>query len=160
VWGDEIIQGKKPRIKQLIETFEKYRNPVITAVPITKEQTSRYGVIDPKQQVDKDVVEVNGLVEKPGPKKAPSLQASIGGYLLTPDIFEEIHRMKPGHGGEYVLLDAIKMLMQKRPVYARQITGTWLDTGTPLKWLKANLHIALQRPDMKAEVKKMLKDLK
>lgn len=160
LWGDEVIASKKPRLKLLIETFNKYRHPVIAAYPIRKDQTNRYGIIDPKQTVEKGVYELKGMVEKPGPKRAPSLLASIGGYIVTPDIFDEIHRLKPGHGGEYILLDAIKMLMKKRPIYAREIEGEWLDTGTPIKWLKANLKIALERPDMKAEIKKMLKELK
>jgi UTP--glucose-1-phosphate uridylyltransferase len=160
LWGDEVITGKTPRLKQLMETYETYGHPVIAVVPVDPEQTKRYGVIDPKRKIAKGVYELKGMVEKPGPEKAPSLLASIGGYILTPDIFGEIRRMKPGHGGEYVLLDAIKMLMKKRPIYAREISGEFLDTGTPLKWLKANLKVALERPDMKAEVKRMLRQMK
>jgi UTP--glucose-1-phosphate uridylyltransferase len=160
LWGDEVISGKVPRLKQLIETFNEFQDPVIAVVPVNKEQTKRYGIIDPKRKVKKGVYELSGMVEKPGPKKAPSLLASIGGYILTPDIYDEIHRMKPGHGGEYVLLDAIKMLMNKRPIYAREIEGEFLDTGTPLKWLRTNLKVALERPDMRSDVKKMIRQLK
>ncbi len=159
MWGDEVMTGKIPRLKQLIDTYNELQDPVIAVVPVNREQTKRYGIIDPKRKVKKGVYELKGMVEKPGPNKAPSLLASIGGYILTPDIYDEIHRMKPGHGGEYVLLDAIKMLMKKRPIYACEISGEFLDTGTPLKWLKANLTVALERPDMKADVRKMIRGL-
>jgi UTP--glucose-1-phosphate uridylyltransferase len=160
MWGDEVIAGKTPRLKELIDTFNEVQHPVISVTPIERKRTERYGVIDPKRRVKKGLYELKGMVEKPKPTQAPSLMAVIGGYILTPDIYHEIDRMKPGHGGEYVLLDAIKMLMKKRPVYAREISGEWLDTGTPLNWLKANLTIALERPDMKADVRKMIRGMR
>ena len=159
LFGDEIVTGKKPRLKQMIETFERYGDPVLGVVPVSAEGTRRYGIIDPKAEVEKDVFELKGMVEKPGPSKAPSRLAATGAYVLTPDVFEHIQKMKPGHGGELVLLDAIFGLMKKRPVYARRIEGTWHDTGSKIGWLRANLALALERTDLKKEVKEMLKDL-
>src|SRR3989344_5439297 len=147
------------RLMQMIETFERYGDPVLGVVPVSAEGTRRYGIIDPKAEVEKDVFQLKGMVEKPGPSKAPSRLAATGAYVLTPDVFEHIQKMKPGHGGELVLLDAIFGLMKKRPVYARRIEGTWHDTGSKIGWLKANLTMALERTDLKKEVKEMLKDL-
>jgi UTP--glucose-1-phosphate uridylyltransferase len=86
--------------------------------------------------------------------------AAAGGYILTPDIFDEIRRLKPGHGGEYVLLDAIRMLMKKRPAYACEIEGNYHDTGSKIGWLKANMEMALLRPDMAPEVRALVASLK
>ena len=159
VWGDDIWHcPKKPHIKQLTEVFERYGDPVITAKDITKEDTSRYGVID-GVEVAKDVLEVKKLVEKPGPDKAPSLIGSVGGYILTPDIFESLEHTKLGKGGELWLPDAIANLMKKRPVYARKITGTYYDTGSKIGYLKANVEFALRRPDLNKEFKKFLKNI-
>ena len=107
--------------------------------------------------LESQVYQLKGMVEKPGPKKAPSRLASIGSYILTPDIFNEIRRLKPGHGGEYVLLDAVRGLMKHRSVYAREIDGDYYDTGSQIGWLKANIGLALKKPEMKLNVKKMLK---
>ncbi|HWQ99956.1 MAG TPA: UTP--glucose-1-phosphate uridylyltransferase [Candidatus Methylomirabilis sp.] len=159
LFGDEVFTGKKPRLKQMIETFDRFQDPVLGVTPVSAADTKRYGIIDPKAEVEKGVYQLKGMVEKPGPGKAPSRLAAVGAYVLTPDIFDQILKTKPGHGGELVLLDAIFGLMKKRPVYARRLEGVYHDTGSKVGWLRANLAIALQRADMKAEVKKMIRSL-
>lgn len=160
VWGDEFWRcpNKRSHIKQLIEVFETYGDPVLTAKKISRDQTSKYGVID-GLKVDKDVYEVKKLVEKPGPEKAPSTIATLGGYILTPDIFDALETTKIGKGGELWLVDAIVKLMKKRAVYAKEVDGTYYDTGSKLGYLKANVEMALTRPDLKREFKSYLKKL-
>jgi UTP--glucose-1-phosphate uridylyltransferase len=68
--------------------------------------------------------------------------------------------LKPGVGGEYVLLDAISLLMKKRAVYACEIEGEYHDTGTKIGWLKANLAYALKRDDLGKETRDMLKSIR
>jgi len=160
LFGDEVIRGKVPRLAQMIQTFEKYGDPVLAAIHTDDKGTEKYGIIDPAAQVEKDVYQLKGVVEKPGPKKAPSRLASIGAYVLTPDIFDAIRKTKRGHGGELVLLDAIFLLMKKRPAYARLIEGEYFDTGSKLGWLEANLRFALEREDMKDGVRKLLKSVR
>jgi UTP--glucose-1-phosphate uridylyltransferase len=159
VWGDDVYDGKVPRLRQMIDVYEKYHDPVLGVVKVEPEETKRYGVIEPQAQVEKRVYQIKSVVEKPGPEKAPSRLAANAGYILTPDIFDEIRKLKPGHGGEYVTLDAIHRLMKKRPVYACEIEGTYYDTGSKIGWLKANMEMALNRPDMAADVKALVKQL-
>jgi UTP--glucose-1-phosphate uridylyltransferase len=71
LYGDEVFTGKVPRLRQLIETFERYNDPVLGVIPVDAEGTRRYGIIDPKATVEKNVFELKGMVEKPGPEKAP-----------------------------------------------------------------------------------------
>ena len=159
MYGDEMFSGKVPRLRQVIDVFEKYQDPVISVIDVGEEGTKRYGIIDPAAEVEKGVYQLKGLVEKPGPQKARSRLASIGCYVLTPDIFDAIEKLKPGHGGEYILADAIFGLMKKRPIYAKHLEGEWLDTGSKIGWLTANLKLALQRPDLKKDVVKLMKEL-
>lgn len=159
LFGDELFFGKKPRLKQMIETYEKYGDPVLGVVPVDDDGTKRFGIIDPGAQVEKDVYQLKGMVEKPGPERAPSHLAAMGNYILTPDIFSVIEKTKRGHNGEAVLLDAIFNLMKKRPVYAQVLEGTSYDTGSKLGWLRANIEVALRRPDLAADTKKLLKKL-
>lgn len=157
VWGDDVFTGKIPRIRQMIDVYDKYQDPVIGVIKVAKEETRLYGVIDPGTKVQPYVYQLKGVVEKPAPEKAPSLLAANGGYILTPDIFEAIRTLKPKKGGECVTLDAIFSLMKKRPVYACEIQGEYLDTGSKIGWLRANIAMALERPDMKNEVRNMIK---
>ena len=159
LFGDDVMANKKPRLKQMIETFEKYTDPILGVIPTDDKGTEKYGIITPGKEVEKGVIQVKGLVEKPGPKKAPSRLASIGCYILTPDIFGAIAETKRGHSGELVLLDAIFTLMKSRPIYAKLLEGTYFDTGSKIGWLEANLKTALEREDLRGEVRKMLKRL-
>ena len=160
MWGDEFFYTKKkPQLKQLTEVYEKYGDPVLTAYGVSKKDTNKYGIID-GLEVEKDVLQVNTIVEKPGPEKAPSLLASLGGFVLTPDIFEELEKTKLGKGGELWLVDAIFKLSKKRPIYAKKIDGIYYDTGSKLGYLRANVELALTRPDLRADFRKYLKSLK
>lgn len=159
VFGDDIYTGKIPRIRQMIDVYDKYQDPVLGVVKVEKEDTKKYGMIEPGARVEKFVYQLKSVVEKPGPEKAPSLLAANAGYILTPDIFDAIRKLKPKKGGEYVTLDAIFTLMKKRPVYACEIQGEYHDTGSKIGWLKANLTMALERPDIRDEAKKLMKKL-
>jgi UTP--glucose-1-phosphate uridylyltransferase len=160
LWGDEFFvpkQGKKPRLAQLIEVFEKYASPVITAYKVSKEETDKYGILDARN-LEKNIYQVNCIIEKPGPKQAPSLLASLGGYVLTPDIFDILKETPLGKGGELWLPDAIALLLKKRPVYACEVEADYYDTGSKFGWLKANLDMALRREELKNSVKEYMKN--
>jgi UTP--glucose-1-phosphate uridylyltransferase len=159
LFGDDVFDAKRPRLRQMLDVFEKYGDPVLTAVKTDAEGTKKYGIIDPGAKVAPHTFEVKGVVEKPGPEKAPSRLAAIGGYVLTPDIFDAINKLKPKAGGEYVLLDAIALLMKQRAVYACEIEGEYYDTGSKVGWLRANIEFALKRGDMSKETRRMIKSL-
>jgi len=159
MWGDEFIYSKPPRAKQCIDVFEKYENPVISGIRVDKKDTHKYGIAKVEQAKD-NVYRILDLVEKPDPKKAPSNLATHGCYVLTPDIFDELKKLKPGKGGEIWLVDAIKALMKKRPVYTCEVKNAkYYDTGSKIGWLKANVDFALQNPELKSEFKKYLKTI-
>ena len=159
VFGDDVYDCEVPRLRQMIDVYDKYHDPVIGVVKVDAEETKRYGIIDPGAKVDPNVYQLKSVVEKPGPEKAPSRLAANAGYVLTPDIFDEIRKLKPGAGGEYVTLDAIHRLMKRRPVYACEVQGTYYDTGSKIGWLKANLEMALKREDMAKEARALVKKL-
>ncbi|MFH1392485.1 MAG: sugar phosphate nucleotidyltransferase [bacterium] len=142
VWSDEIDSGKVPRLKQLIKAFNKYQDPVIAVYKIDDEGTRKYGIIKGKK-ISQNIYQVQELLEKPGPEKAPSRLGSRGGYILTPDIFEILKRLKKQikKGQEFYLTDAIHELAKQRPIYAKLIKNKLYDTGNVLDWLKANLEL-------------------
>ncbi|MBI5077607.1 UTP--glucose-1-phosphate uridylyltransferase GalU [Candidatus Falkowbacteria bacterium] len=160
MWGDEFFYTeKKPQMRQLMEVYEKYGDPVLTAYEVSKQDTKKYGIID-GVEVEKDVLQVKNIVEKPGPERAPSTLASLGGFVLTPDIFEALEKTKLGKGGELWLVDAIFRLLKKRPIYAKKIEGVYYDTGSKFGYLRANVEFALRRPNLKEEFGSYLKGLK
>lgn len=157
MWGDEFFYApKKPHLKQIIDVFNKYNDPVLTAYTVDNEGTEKYGIID-GIELEKGVYQVKNLVEKPGPKNAPSRLASLGGFILTPDIFEALENTKLGKSGELWLVDAIFKLLKKRPIYAKAVEGDYYDTGSKLGYLKANVDFALRDKKISAEFRKYLK---
>lgn len=159
MWGDEFFYApKKPQLKQLIEVYEKYGDPVVTACKVSKEDTKKYGILD-ATEVETDVYQVKNIVEKPGPEKAPSTLAMLGGFVLTPDIFEALEKTKLGKDGELWLADAHTKVLKKRPYYACLVDGTYYDTGSKLGYLKANVDFALRDAQLSKDFRNYLKSV-
>lgn len=158
-YGDEFFISKVSWIKQMIKVYEKYGDPVMALTSVTKEETSRYGICA-GLEVEKNIFQIKSIVEKPGPKKAKSNLANVGGYILTPDIFPILEKLKPGKGGEIWLADAVRILNKKRSIYGIKIDGTLYDAGTVWGWLKANIELALTHREINGDFKKYLKTLK
>ena len=83
-----------------------------------------------------------GLVEKPDPDKAPSNLASIGRYVLTPEIFDILRNQTAGAGGEIQLADAINRLATNNTVEAVSLSGQRFDCGSVKGYLSAIVHLA------------------
>ena len=159
MWGDEFFYTpRKSQLQQLIEVYEKYGDPVITTRKVDAEGTRKYGIID-GLEVEKGVYQLKSIVEKPGPEKAPSHLACLGGFILTPDIFDALERTKLGKDGELWLADANAKVLKKRPIYAKLIDGEYYDTGSKLGYLRANVDLALRNAKINKEFRKYLKSV-
>jgi UTP--glucose-1-phosphate uridylyltransferase len=159
LWGDEFIHSNPPRLKQMMDVYEKYGKSVISAVRIpNKEDVSKYGIADVEEVEDK-VFRIKQIIEKPKLNEAPSNLATHGAYIFTPEIFPFIKNLKPGKGGEVWLVDAINELMKVDTVYAKEIAGgEYYDTGNKFDYLRANIEFALQRDDLKDKLWEYLKN--
>src|SRR3989338_7015151 len=161
VWGDEFILSEPPRLKQMIEVYEKYGGMVISGVKIEKkEDLSRYGIAD-LEPVEGNVFKIKKIVEKPNPDEAPSNIAVHGAYILPPEIFEALRKAGVGKGEELWLVDGINLLQKEGvPLYAVVIeNGKYYDTGNKLEYMKTALELALAHPEVGEELKKYLKAL-
>ncbi|OGG30485.1 UTP--glucose-1-phosphate uridylyltransferase [Candidatus Gottesmanbacteria bacterium RIFCSPLOWO2_01_FULL_46_9] len=160
IWGDEFMYATPPRTKQCIDVFEKYGDPVISAVRVPKADASRYGIVD-AVNVEKNIWQIKRLLEKPQMEEAPSNLAAHGCYVLTPDIFPILEKTQPGRGGEIWLTDAIKELMKVRPVYACEVANAkYYDTGNKLEYLKTVIEFALTHRELNGDFRAYLKSLK
>ena len=160
IWGDEFIYATPPRTKQCIDVFEKYGDPVISAIRVDKKDVSRYGIVD-VTEVEPGVGQIKTMIEKPSIEEAPSNLAAHGCYVLTPDIFPILEHLKPGKSGEVWLVDAIRELMKIRPIYACEVKNAkYYDTGNKLEYLKTVVEFALQHKDLNGDFRAYLKSLK
>lgn len=151
LWGDEFIHSKPPRLKQMIDIYDTYPGIIISGVKIKKKSDlERYGIAD-LEPVKGNVFKIKEIIEKPDPEKAPSNIATHGAYLLPPEIFDALRKVKPGKSNEIWLVDAINMLKkQGMPVYAVVVkNASYYDTGNKLEYMKTVVDLALQHPDIK-----------
>ena len=155
---DDIVDAKTPLLRQLVDVYERYKSSVIAVNRVSREDTVKYGIINPKEIADR-VFQVMNIVEKPLPEEAPSDLGVVGRYILTPEIFDILEATPPGVNNEIQLTDAIHSLLQKQAIYACEFEGTRYDTGTPLGWLKANVSLAMKRPDIAPDLRDYLKQL-
>lgn len=161
LWGDEFIYATPPRLKQMIDVYEKFGGIVISGVRIDKkEDLKRYGIAD-VTKVEGNVYKINEIVEKPEPDKAPSNLATHGAYILPPEIFGALKEVGPGKGGEIWLTDAINLLKNKGvPIYAVEIeNGKYYDTGNKIEYMKTVVEMALKHEEINGEFRKFLKEL-
>lgn len=159
IFGDCLYDSQVPASKQLIETFEKYGDPVIGLSEVEKKDVSKFGVID-GVELDKHTWEIKNMVEKPKVEDAPTNLVAVGKYVITPEVFQTLATMKYGKSGEIRLADAFEiMLAENRPLYGKILEGIWLDTGNKLNFMKAAIHLGLKHPEIKEELKKYIKGL-
>jgi len=156
LFADDFFRCEVPYPQQLLEAYEKTGAPVISAVKVEPEDAKRLGMIDTADQIDDHTFKVNGLVEKPGAENTPSLFASVGSFLLTPDILEIIEQEKTGVGGEIVLADAINEFAKNNDIYCRFIEGVWHDAGDKGRYLQAIVDHALLDPELGGEFRAYL----
>jgi UTP--glucose-1-phosphate uridylyltransferase len=143
-FADDFFRTKTAWPLQLKEAYNKTGKSVISLIEIDKKDADKYGMAEISDQLSDRVFQLKGLVEKPGEEKTPSVYASVGSYLLTPDIIPIIAQEKTGVGGEIVLADSINELAKKDKVYGCFIDGIWHDTGNQLGYLKAIVDAGLE----------------
>ncbi|OGE30741.1 UTP--glucose-1-phosphate uridylyltransferase [Candidatus Daviesbacteria bacterium RIFCSPHIGHO2_02_FULL_36_13] len=160
IWGDEFILAEPPRLKQMIDVYEKYGGMVISGVKIEKkEDLKRYGIAE-LEPVEGNVFKIKRIVEKPDPDNAPSDIATHGAYILPPEIFGALRKLAPKDGDEVWLVDAINMLQEEGvPLYTVVIeNGKYYDTGNKLEYMKTVVDLAKVHPEIGEEFKKYLKE--
>jgi UTP--glucose-1-phosphate uridylyltransferase len=155
---DDIVDAKVPCMKQMVEAFYETQSSILASEVVEGPAISAYGVLDcDPLPSNPRLLAVKGMVEKPKFEDAPSQNAIIGRYILTPRIFEMIENIKPGAGGELQLTDAIKALLQHEKVFGFHYEGKRHDAGDKLGFLKATVEFALKRDDLGPAFREWLK---
>lgn len=146
---DDIVDAKVACMKQMVDAFYATGSSIIASELIEGPAIQSYGCLDcTPDPNDPRLLAVRDLVEKPRPEEAPSQNAVIGRYILTPRIFEMLELIAPGAGGELQLTDAIKALLAYEKVYGFTYEGKRHDAGDKFGFLKATVELALKRDDL------------
>lgn len=155
---DDIVDAKTPCMKQMVEAYEATGSSIIASEVVEGAAIQNYGCLAVTPDAnDPRLLEISDMVEKPKPEEAPSQNAIIGRYLLTPRIFEMLEKITPGAGGELQLTDGIKALLQYEKVYGFTYEGKRHDAGDKLGFLKATVEFGLKHDKLGADFKAWLK---
>ncbi len=149
--ADDLVQSDTPCLKQMTDIYNDTGGNLIAVEEVPREQTSRYGVLDPGED-DGTLVTVKGMVEKPDPADAPSNLAVIGRYILMPQVMDALGHVGKGSGGEIQLTDAIAATLADVPLRGYRFDGRRFDCGSKVGFIQANIAFALGRDDLARDV--------
>jgi UTP--glucose-1-phosphate uridylyltransferase len=155
---DDVILGAEPCLRQLMRAHAETGATVLAVRRVSRDQISRYGIVAIGSS-DGRVHQVVDMVEKPSLDEAPSDLAIFGRYVLTPDVIAALGDTKPGAGKEIQLTDAIRKTLDGGRVVACEFEGEYYDTGTVPGYLRANLALALKRPDLREAMLGVVREL-
>jgi UTP--glucose-1-phosphate uridylyltransferase len=122
----------------LISGYEKSGKSQLSVMKVDGPDISKYGVIVPNNKTGL----ITGLIEKPNFENAPSNLASIGRYVLTPDIFDILRNQSISAGGEIQLADSINKQAENNKVETVLLNGNRFDCGNIQGYVEALKHIA------------------
>jgi len=155
---DDLMVDDGELLRSMLDIHDRYGRSVMALLQVSDEEISSYGCAA-GEEVHEGLIEVKTIVEKPSRGEAPSNLAVFGRYVFTPEIFDSLDGIEPGRGGELQLTDAISRLLEDQSVYGRLFAGGRHDIGQKLGFLRANVELALERPDLAANVAEMLREV-
>lgn len=150
--ADDLMHGANATA-DLVARHDQTGGSVLGVMDVPATDAHKYGIVRPGADGG-----VAGLVEKPAPGSEPSTLASIGRYVLEPEIFDILRHQPPGHGGEIQLADAINARAQQGRVSAEPLRGKRYDCGSKIGYLEAMLDFALARDDCNRRFEMLLND--
>jgi UTP--glucose-1-phosphate uridylyltransferase len=156
---DDLIRNEgNGCVKQMVKVFDQYQSSIIGTQTVAIEESDKYGMVA-GAQIEGGIARVDEIVEKPAPSQAPSDQAIVGRYVLTPAIFEILKPTQRGAGDEIQLTDGIASLREQEQVLSYSFEGRRYDCGSKLGYLQATVDFALRHDELAEDFKKYLKQL-
>ena len=157
---DDVIDAEPPCLNQMIDVFNQRGGSILATQTVEGPGISAYGVLAGSQDsANPRIYNCTGMVEKPKFEDAPSKQAIIGRYVLTPRVFSLLEQTKPGAGGEIQLTDGILALLKEEKVFGYTFEGRRFDAGDKFGMLQATVEFALKRPEFAEKFRTFLKGL-
>jgi UTP--glucose-1-phosphate uridylyltransferase len=160
-FADDVIVAEPLRFKQMIDLYDRTGSSVVPCLAVKDElDYQRYGIVA-GEEIEPGLLRMSEIIEKPGKEKAPSNLASVGGYLLTPSIFEHIRAAKEDlePGAELFMTLALQRLIESGgEVLAYGIKNAkHYDTGNKLEYLKTVVEFALKHDGLKDDFREYLR---
>ncbi|MBE6787909.1 MAG: UTP--glucose-1-phosphate uridylyltransferase GalU [Ruminococcaceae bacterium] len=158
LYGDDVIVGEIPAIKELCEAYENYGKSVVGIKEVSDELIVKYSSMKVTQLDDKNY-DITDMIEKPSLETKFSNFSILGRCVLENEIFDILERTPLGVGNELQLTDAMKEIAITKGMVGVDFSGTRYDMGNKFGILKANIEVGLTHPETKDELREYIKDL-
>ena len=155
---DMVMDAQPSALTQAVKAHSEVGGNLIVVEPVPESETHKYGIVA-LEPGEGRLRRMTGMVEKPPKGTAPSNLIVSGRYILQPEIFDILASQESGAGGEIQLTDAMVRLMADQSFYALDYEGTTYDCGDKIGLLRANVALALKRPDLGAAAREAIEGL-
>ena len=151
--GDNLIDERDPILPRMLDVRARYGGSVVALLEVPDAEISDYGCAAVRADLERDVVDLADLIEKPPAEQAPSNLAIIGRYVLDPEVFAILGSTPPDRDGQVQLTDALRTLAGLPADHGGGVRGVVFrgrryDTGDMLSYLKSVVRLASERPDL------------
>ncbi len=168
LWGDDFIEAKPSRSQQLVDAFTKLNgSAVLGSLRLNKPEDYKRYAYAAGDEVEKGIIKVNQIIEKPGVGRVDSDYAVISGSVYGPEMFDAIEEAMrrlelDNTPRELVYVDAVNVLLEQgKACHAVEIQGgRYYDCGNKLEYLKTVVEFGLKHEDLKEEFSQYLKNIK
>jgi UTP--glucose-1-phosphate uridylyltransferase len=163
MFGDDLTVETVPGafLSKMIGTYNQYQPDAVVAVKdVGREEISRYGsaqyIEDPKYPN-----RISAMLEKLPANEAPSTFGQGGRFILSNQFVEKLSNQETGMGNELWLADAVNNFAKNGVVLTQAFEdgSDWMTTGDPLRWLKANIAVAMLDSNLKDDLKQFIQTL-
>ncbi len=145
--GDDIMLGKKPVLKQLVEAAEANSCSAVAIHEVPDELIVKYSSVKLEEPRGERVWRISDMNEKPTLEEKLSQFAILGRYVLTPAIFDILADTPPGRNNEIQLTDGMKELVRHEPMVGVDFEGRRYDTGNLKVYLESIIDFALENEE-------------
>ncbi len=155
--GDDIMLGRKPVLKQLVEAAEANECSAVAIHEVPDELIVKYSSVKLEEKLSGRVYRISDMNEKPTLEEKFSSYAILGRYVLTPAVFDILGRTPPGRNNEIQLTDGMKELVRQEKMCGVDFEGRRYDTGNLKGYLEAIIDFALQNEEAGDWLKEFIK---
>ncbi|MBU1119329.1 NTP transferase domain-containing protein [Patescibacteria group bacterium] len=117
------VNGDNLYSPQDLSALASYNDDYTYVSGMKHKSPSQYGVLKCQNSFLEDIVEK--------PKEFVSDIINVGLYKFTTEVFSVLGDVSKSERGEYELVDALKILAEKRRVKVHMIQKYWYDFGSP-----------------------------
>jgi len=152
---DAAADLSKDNLVDMINNYRGTGRSQVMVETVPDDQVYKYGIVDCAGKVHNqgEALKMTSIIEKPALEDAPSNQAVVGRYVLSPAIWDLLGKTPVDKSGEIQLTDAIAELMKYECVEAYSLIGKSHDCGSKVGYMLANMEYGLRHPEVGGAMK-------